>query len=66
MIKRGSVCVVTAGRHAGKTVIVTEVIDDLYVKAVGRGIKERRFNKRHLIPTGRVVEDIEVALEELA
>ena len=66
MIKKGSVCVVTAGRYAGRTVIVTEVLDDLFVKAVGRGIKERRFNKRHLLPTGKVVEDVEKALEELA
>ena len=66
MIMKGSVCVVTAGRYAGKTVIVTEVIDDIFVKAVGRGIKERKFNKRHLLPTGRVVENIEAALEELA
>ena len=66
MIVKGSVCVVTAGKYAGRTVIVTEVIDDVFVKAKGRGIKERRFNKRHLLPTGRVVEDIERALEELA
>ncbi|NPA86971.1 MAG: 50S ribosomal protein L14e [Candidatus Diapherotrites archaeon] len=66
MIRKGSVCVVTSGRYAGRTVIVTEVIDDLFVKAKGKGIKERRFNKRHLLPTGKVVEDVEKALEELA
>ena len=66
MIEKGSVCVVTAGRYAGKTVIVTEVIDDKFVKAKGRGIKERTFNKRHLLPTGRVVKDIDAALEELS
>ena len=66
MMEKGSVCVVTAGKYAGRTVIVTEVIDDNFVKAKGRGIKERKFNKRHLLPTGRVVKDIEAALEELS
>ena len=53
MIEKGSVCIVTTGRYAGKTVVVTEVVDDVFVKAIGKGIKERRFNKRHLIPTGK-------------
>ena len=66
MIVKGSVCVVTTGRYAGRTVIVTEVIDDIFVKAKGIGIKERKFNKRHLLPTGRVVDNIDKALEELA
>ena len=66
MIVKGSVCVVTAGRYAGETVVVTEVIDDIFVKAKGRRVKERKFNKRHLLPTGKVVEDVEKYLEELA
>jgi ribosomal protein L14E/L6E/L27E len=66
MIVKGSVCVVTSGRHAGETVIVTEVIDENFVKAVGRPVKERKFNKRHLLPTGKVVKDVQAALEELA
>ncbi len=66
MIVEGSVCVVKAGRHAGETVIVTKVIDENFVMAKGRNVKERRFNKRHLIPTGKVVKDVDKALEELA
>ncbi len=52
MIKEGMECIVLRGRHAGKRVKVTKVIDDLYVMAKGDGIKERRFNKRHLLPIG--------------
>lgn len=65
MITVGSVCIVTAGRHAGKKIVVTGVIDDIFVKGVGKNIKERKFNKRHLLPTGEKV-DPKKFLEEMA
>ncbi len=55
MMDVGRVCVVRAGRNAGVRVVITEVIDDNFVRVVGPGI-EKRMNKRHLIPTDRVLD----------
>ncbi len=52
MIKEGSVCIVTRGRLAGKKVVVKKVLDDIYVLAETEDGKEKKLNKRHLIPTG--------------
>jgi len=72
VIEEGSVCIVRAGRNAGQLVVVTRVLDDIYVTVVGPGIKgEKRYNKRHLTPIGKKIsisgkpEDIISALEAL-
>lgn len=46
----GRVCVKIAGREAGKKCVVVEKVDDTYVVVVGKGVKRRRCNLKHLEP----------------
>lgn len=72
-MKVGDVCVKTAGREAGKEVVVVDIIDDTFVLIDGPGVKRRRCNVRHLVPTGKKVnikkgashEEVLKALEAL-
>lgn len=56
MIKEGTVCIKRAGKDAGKKVVVTKVLDENFVIIVGPGIRGKRCNKRHLIPTDKTIE----------
>ncbi len=47
----GRVCVKVAGKEAGRRCVVVEVLDDTYVVVVGKGVKRRRCNVKHLEPT---------------
>ncbi|VVB57810.1 50S ribosomal protein L14e [Candidatus Anstonella stagnisolia] len=49
-IKQGRICVITAGRDAGKKAIVTGVLEGNFVE-VSVGNKKRRASIRHLEPT---------------
>ncbi|MEM0358726.1 MAG: 50S ribosomal protein L14e [Candidatus Hadarchaeales archaeon] len=46
----GRVCVKLAGKEAGRKCVVVEVLDDTYVVVVGKGVKRRRCNVKHLEP----------------
>jgi large subunit ribosomal protein L14e len=59
----GRVCVKITGRDAGRKVVILKVIDDNYVEVVDRSGKHHKVNKRHLMPTERVVD---VSSEEAA
>jgi len=49
-IKNGRICVITAGRDAGKKAIVTNVLQGNFVE-ISVGSKKRRASIRHLEPT---------------
>jgi large subunit ribosomal protein L14e len=51
----GTVCVKIAGRDAGKTCVVTEKVDALFVKVDGF-TRARKVNIKHLEPTGKRVD----------
>ena len=59
----GRVCVKITGRDAGSKVVITKVIDDNYVEVIDRKGKKSKVNKRHLMPTEKVVD---VSSEEAA
>lgn len=50
MIEVGRVCVKTAGREAGKRVVVMDILDKNFVLIAGIGVKRRRCNIAHLEP----------------
>jgi len=52
----GRVCVKITGRDAGSKVVIVKVLDDVYVEVVDRRGKHSKVNKRHLMPTERVVD----------
>lgn len=52
LMEAGRVCVITAGRDAGKEVVIKEVKDKHFVTISGEHVKERRCNVKHLEPTG--------------
>ncbi len=49
----GSVCVKTTGREAGKKAVVLEIVDDGHVVVQGTGVRKRKCNIAHLLPTGK-------------
>jgi len=51
-IEKGSVCIKTRGRNAGKKVIVVGTEKDGFVIIEGKKMKKKRCNPRHLFPTG--------------
>ena len=55
MIAVGRVCVKIAGRDAGMKCIVTEVIDNNYVRIVGE-TRSRKCNITHLEPLNQRVD----------
>ncbi|MCR4335011.1 MAG: 50S ribosomal protein L14e [archaeon] len=65
-ISVGSVCVKTAGREAGKKVVVVEKVDDNYVLVQGTKVKKRKCNILHLFPTGKTIDAKKITKEELA
>ncbi len=55
MIEIGRVCIKIAGRDAGNTAIVVEVIDDKYVLIDGN-VRRRKCNISHLEPIDDVLK----------
>ena len=54
MIEVGRVCIKTAGKDAGKHVVVIDVDKDNFVIIDG-GVKRKRCNPRHLEPTAKII-----------
>ena len=59
----GRVCVRVNGRDAGAKVVIVKNIDDVFAEVVTRSGKRRKVNKRHLLPTEKVL-DIEGLSDE--
>jgi len=74
-IEVGRICVKNAGRLAGRKCVIVDVIDENFVLVTGpkdvTGIKRKRANIRHLVPTPEKIdipkgandEDVKAALE---
>ncbi|MEM4302324.1 MAG: 50S ribosomal protein L14e [Candidatus Caldarchaeum sp.] len=64
----GGVCVKTLGRDAGAKGVVVAVFEDGYVLLTGpkslTGLRRRRVNMKHLVPTPKKVEIPENASDE--
>ena len=54
MIEIGRVCIKTAGKDAGKHVVVIDVDKDNFVIIDG-GVKRKRCNPKHLEPTAKMI-----------
>jgi large subunit ribosomal protein L14e len=76
-IEVGRICVKNAGRLAGRKCVVVDIIDENFVLVTGpkdvTGIKRKRANIRHLVPTtekidipkGASDEEVKAALERV-
>lgn len=53
LIEKGRVCIVTKGSDAGKEVVISQVLDKNFVMIVGKNVKERRSNIKHLELTSK-------------
>lgn len=51
LIEQGRICVLRAGRNAGKKVIVIELDSKGNATVEGELVKRRKVNQRHLFPT---------------
>jgi large subunit ribosomal protein L14e len=51
-IEKGSICIKTRGRNAGKKVTVTAIEKDGFVIIEAEKMKKKRCNPKHLFPTG--------------
>jgi len=70
MIEVGRVCMKIAGRDAGRSCVITRVIDDNFVTIAG-ATRSKRCNIRHLEPTAKIVDinegseaDVRAALDK--
>jgi large subunit ribosomal protein L14e len=68
-IEVGRVCIKIAGRESGEKCVIVEIIDDKFVEVVGKTIKNRRCNIKHLEPVKQVIEiksdDVEAVKKDL-
>jgi len=64
VIEVGRVCVKTAGREAGKKVVVVDVLDENFVLIAGVGVRRRRCNISHLEPLEQKLEIAKGAADE--
>jgi len=55
MISIGRLCVKTAGRDAGKTCVVVDVISDKFVLVDGQ-VRRKRCNIKHLEPLKKTID----------
>jgi large subunit ribosomal protein L14e len=55
VLEIGRVCTKIAGREAGKKCVVVDIIDDNFVLIDAPGVKRRRCNLNHLLPTNDVL-----------
>ncbi len=68
----GRVCTKVAGREAGRKCVVVDVIDENFVLIDAPGVKRRRCNVGHLVPSddvlgikkGAKVKEIQKALKD--
>lgn len=69
-MENGRVCVKKLGRDAGKLCVITNVIDENFVKIICLGRKKKRkCNARHLEPIPQkmeILENDEATLKALA
>jgi len=75
-IEIGRICVKNAGRLAGRKCVIVDIIDENFVLITGpkeiTGVKRKRSNVKHLIPTpekidipkGASDEEVKAALEK--
>jgi len=75
-IEVGRICVIIAGRRAGKKCVIVDIIDENFVLVTGpqniTGVKRRRMNIKHLEPLDKTIkiskgasdEEVEKALKE--
>ncbi|MCS7140473.1 MAG: 50S ribosomal protein L14e [Candidatus Nezhaarchaeota archaeon] len=75
-IEVGRICVKNAGRLAGRKCVIVDVIDENFVLVTGpkevTGIKRKRANVKHLVPTqekisiskGASDEEVKAVLEK--
>ncbi|NPA85712.1 MAG: 50S ribosomal protein L14e [Crenarchaeota archaeon] len=68
-IEVGRVCVVIAGRRAGRKCVIVDIIDDKFVVVTGpkelTGVKRRRMNIKHIEPLDQKI-DIEKGADDSA
>lgn len=76
VIEVGRICVIIAGRRAGKKCVIVDIIDENFVLVTGpqsiSGVKRRRMNIKHLEPLDKTIkiskgasdEEVEKALKE--
>jgi large subunit ribosomal protein L14e len=68
-IEVGRVCIKIAGRESGEKCVIVEIIDDKFVEVVGKTIKNRRCNIKHLEPVVQIIEiksdDVEAVKKDL-
>ena len=64
----GSVCVKTAGRHAGEKVVIVGVEKGKnFATVIGAKLKKKRCNLKHLFPVGKTVNaSKEISQKDLA
>jgi len=59
-IEVGRICVKNAGRLAGRKCVIVDLIDENFVLVTGpkdiTGIKRKRSNVKHLVPTQEKIE----------
>lgn len=59
-IEVGRICVKASGREAGKRCVLVEIIDKNFVLITGpksiTGVKRRRANVNHIIPTEEMIK----------
>lgn len=53
VLEMGRVCIISCGADKGKEVVIKETVDQNFMKVVGKTVKERRINAKHLEPTSR-------------
>jgi len=67
-IEVGRICVKTLGREAGKKCVIVDIVDKNFVLITGpkaiTGIKRRRANINHLLPTKEKIEMKKGATDE--
>ncbi|RLE63393.1 MAG: 50S ribosomal protein L14e [Thermoprotei archaeon] len=67
-IEIGRICLKIAGREAGRKCVIVDIIDENFVLVTGpksiSGVKRRRANIKHLIPTDRKVNISKGATDE--
>ncbi|KAF5086764.1 50S ribosomal protein L14e [Methanobacterium aggregans] len=64
-IEVGRICVKTAGREAGEKCVIIEIIDEKFVEVVGKSIKNRKCNIKHLEPVDQTIEIKSDDVEEI-
>lgn len=64
-IEVGRICVKTAGREAGEKCVIIDIIDEKFVEVVGKSIKNRKCNIKHLEPVDQTIEIKSDDVEEI-